>query len=189
VQTTWLEQTTAYDGSQLRAHWIYGVTGLVGDALVGFRGPCRVEVAEMADLADLSGPGIAGADMVHFVAELFDDGDLCRAVLRQRLMASTALELLWRRCPGADLRRAGDDLFVGPAKLSVSIATRSAVSTLLHLALNVTAAGTPVPAAGLEQLGVEPRAFGEELLAACSREEASMQQARCLVRAKGESSR
>ena len=85
MKTQWLDQTIAYDGSQLRAHWILRVAGLAGDAVVAFRGPCRVRLSEMADLEDLlEGPGIAGDDMLHFVAEVFDDGDLLRAVYRQR---------------------------------------------------------------------------------------------------------
>ena len=41
MKTQWLDQTIAYDGSQLRAHWILRATGLVGDGVVAFRGPCR----------------------------------------------------------------------------------------------------------------------------------------------------
>ena len=44
------DETIAYDGSQLRAHWILRATGLVGDAVVAFRGPCKVADREMADL-------------------------------------------------------------------------------------------------------------------------------------------
>ena len=48
--THWIDRRIAYDGSQLSAHWILAETGLAGDALVAFRGPCRVERAEIADL-------------------------------------------------------------------------------------------------------------------------------------------
>jgi hypothetical protein len=182
-----MTRTIAYDGSQLRSHWIMRSTRIAGDAMVAFRGPCDVSETEMADLEDaLAGAAIRGADMVHFVAERFDDGDLDRAVLRQRLLAARALELL--RAMGkrsAKLVRMGDDLFAGRRKLSISVATRSAVSTLLHFAVNVSNAGTPVPTASLQDLGVEPEQFARALLAATRAEESSITAARCKVRPRG----
>src|SRR5262245_28632537 len=163
MKTRFLEQTLAYDGSQLRAHWILRTTGIVGDALVAWRGPCRVRSEEMADLADLDGPGIAGDDMLHFVMERFDDGDLERAVLRQRLLAALALELLRKEAPASELSRDGDDLYAGAGKLSISIATKTACSSLWHFAVNVSNRGTPVPTAALSDLGVDPRVFADQL--------------------------
>ena len=95
--TRWIDETIAYDGSQLRAHWILSQCGLVGDALVAFRGPCRVTAVEMADLADLDGPGIAGADMVHFLWESFAEPGLLLAVHRQRLLAAQASTIRARK--------------------------------------------------------------------------------------------
>lgn len=187
MKTRWIESAIHYDGSQLRPHWIYRATGLVGDALVAFRGGCRVAPAEMADVADLQhGPGIAGADMLHFLWEVFDDCDLTRAVLRQRLLVALALEELRALRPDAALRRDGDDLFAGERKLSISVATRSTVSTLVHFAINVASAGAPVPIASLTDLGVDVRAFADRLLAAAQREDESIAEARCLVRGKAE---
>ena len=183
MNTHWLDLQVTYDGSQLRPHWIRRTTGVVGDAIVAFRGPCAVSQTEMADLVDLlDGSAIAGDDMLHFVAELFDDGDLPRALLRQRLLTAMAMEQLGLLAPGAELRRDGDDLFVGECKLSISVATRSMVSTLLHFAVNVGTAGTPVPTVGLSDLGVDAREFADRLLAAVAREEDSMAAARCQVR-------
>jgi len=34
MKTCWLDERIAYDGSQLRAHWILAKTGLAGDAAV-----------------------------------------------------------------------------------------------------------------------------------------------------------
>jgi hypothetical protein len=90
------DETIVYDGSQLRAHWLLARFGLVGDALVAFRGPCAVRGEEMADLADLDGPGIAGADMVHFVWETFTATDLLLAVHRQRLRRRARCSANWR---------------------------------------------------------------------------------------------
>ena len=47
----------------------------------------------------------------------------------------------------------------GCKKLSVSIATASPVSCLIHAGINVTTAGTPVQTASLEMLGVDPNAY------------------------------
>ena len=197
----WIDRVIAYDGSQLRAHWILQCTGIAGDALVAFRGPCRVADAEMADLEDLGGPGIAGDDMVHFLWESFDDAALTEAIWRQRLLTCIAAESLLATGAGHAstggrgpdqptarpvVVRDGDDLFVGSGKLSISIATRSPVSTLIHLAVNVSPSGAPVPVASLAELGVEPEAFAREVLDRTAREVESVRRARAKVRAKGE---
>jgi hypothetical protein len=140
----------------------------------------------MADVGDLlHGPGIRSADMVHVVAEHFEDADLVRAVMRQRLLAALAAETL-ARSARARVVRAGDDLYLGKRKLSVSVATVTPVSTVIHFGINVTGAGAPrgVRVAGLTDLGVAPRAFAVDLLAAFSAELASVAEARCLVRGK-----
>lgn len=188
MHTEWIDRTVRYDGSQLRSHWIRRTIDHVGDAWVAFRGPCAVSMEEMADLEDLlSGPGIAGDDMVHFVGEFFDGGDLPRAVLRQRLFAATALEVVrdLATAPTAGLRRDGDDLYLADAKLSISVATKSLVSSLLHFAANVTTAGTPVRTVGLSDLGIAPKAFAGEVLTRVLAEETSMHRARCQVLPKG----
>lgn len=182
----WIEREIRYDGSQLRAHWILREHGIAGDALVGFRGPCDVLDAEVADLEDLGGPGIAGADMLHFIWERFDDDGLRAAIVRQRLLSCIAAESLRELGAPETLRRDGDDLFVGDAKLSISIATRSTVSTLMHFALNITNSGTPVKTAALSDFGVDPEACARTILERVVREEQSMQLARAKVRAKGE---
>jgi uncharacterized protein len=80
------------------------------------------------------------------------------------------------------LRRSGDDLFVGDHKLSVSIATVSPVSTLIHLGINIDPAGAPVAAVGLDDLGIEPTRFAKDLLLGFVSETGSVQNARCKVR-------
>lgn len=186
MKSLWLDERIAYDGSQLRAHWILDRCGIVGDAMVGFAGPCRVRKEEIADLADLDGPGIAGDDMVHFVWESFAAPDLLLAVHRQRLLAAQAAEVLRELAPSAIVRRDGDDLWVGTGKLSISIATVSPVSALVHFAVNATPGGAPVAIAALQQLGVAPAAFARELLARAAREQDSIAAARSKVRPKGE---
>ena len=55
-------------------------------------------------------------------------------------------------------------------KLSISVATISPHSGLIHAAFNFRGEGAPVAAIGLEELGVAPREFGEQLLAAYAAE-------------------
>lgn len=186
MKARWIGRRLDYDGSQLRPHWILRTTGIVGDAIVAFRGACRLPLAEFADLEDaIAEARIEGDDMVHFVLERFDDGDLDRATVRQRLLAARTLEVVRElsgaRSARARLRREGDDLFAGVGKLSISVATKSPVSSLIHLGVNVTTAGTPVRTASLAVLGVDPTVFAREVLARTVREEESMAKARCKV--------
>ena len=64
------------------------------------------------------------------------------------------------RASGELVTRSGDDLFWNDGqtdrKLSVSIVTASPVSRLLHAGINLDAAGAPVAAAGLFDLGIAP---------------------------------
>ncbi len=186
MKTHWIDERIAYDGSQLRAHWILARTGIPGDVLVAFRGPCRVLEGEIADLADIDGPGIAGDDMVHFVWETFCTPELLLAVHRQRLLAAQAAEILHAMAAPAMVRRDGDDLWVGTGKLSISIATVTPVSSLIHFAVNATKGGAPVATADLTQLGIDPRAYANALLARAAIEAESIEIARAKVRPKGE---
>ena len=186
MNVRWLTEAIPYDGSQLRPHWILRRTGIVGDAAVGWRGPCRIADDEMADLEDLlAGATIAGDDMVHIVWEMFDSRDLTTATTRQRLLAAMAGEQLAAAGSTVAIRRSGDDLYAGAGKLSISVATKSGVSSLIHFAVNATPAGVPVRAASLQELDIEPDAFGESLLARLQDEVAGIARARCRVRFRG----
>lgn len=185
MKVQWLKRRLTYDGTQLRSHWILATTGLVGDALVAFRGPCALPPVEYADLEDrLAGAVIAADDMLHFVWERFDDGDLDRATLRQRLLAARVLATLGRLAPACAprLQREGDDLFYGRGKLSISVATRSVVSTLIHFGLNIDNRGTPVNTASLADLGLQPARVAGAVLRDTEHEESAMVRARCKVR-------
>jgi hypothetical protein len=184
VKTRFIGDEIAYDGAQLRAHWILRTFGITGDALVAFVGPCSVRLEEMADLADFAGPGIAGDRMLHFLWERFDEASLEAGVVRQRLFACMAAEAIAAR--GVVVRREGDDLFIAERKLSISIATRSSVSSLLHFAMNVSTDGTPVPTAGLDEVGIDPAELARDILQRVAAEEESIHEARVKVRAKGE---
>jgi uncharacterized protein len=174
------EGARPYTGAELRSLWIYRTFGIEGDATVAFIGPCDVAGERLVDQVDAqAGSSIAAASMLHLVVEHFGP-DLRLAVHRQRLLVCLAREALGDTV--ASLRRDGDDLYVGQRKLSVSIATVSPVSSLIHLGLNVDPAGAPVPACGLGELGVDPRGFAERLMAAYGAEIESVERARCTVR-------
>ncbi len=169
-----------YDGTQLRSHWAFDTFGVSGDCLVVFRGACNVELSNLVDLADRrAGQGIRAADMLHFIAEHFCC-DLPRAVLLQRLLVCIAAEALAGL--GVPVQRRNDDLFVHGRKLSVSIATVSPVSGLIHLGINVDPSGAPVPAIGLGHLSVDPEGLGRRIAGAYRDELTSITEAQVKVR-------
>ena len=111
-----------YDGTQIHSLWAYRSFGVQGDSLVAFVGGCEIPFANMVDLEDVRAKSrIASPRMLHFIGEHFDL-DLEKAVLRQRLLAAIVRDEL-----GGEVRRDGDDLFLGPGKLSISIATLTCV--------------------------------------------------------------
>lgn len=189
MQTKYIsEKAIKYDGLQLAPHWIYQSFGLLGDAAVSFRGECEVKITEMVDLEDVrANAPIYSQEMLHFILEFFDN-DLEKAVYRQRLLITTIKESLERR--DLVVRRSGDDLFLRRSdgtngKLSVSIATASPVSTLIHTGLNIISEGTPVPTVGLQDLGIngfEIQALAIEVLGRYAEEVADIWLARCKVR-------
>jgi len=158
-----LKERINYDGSQLRPHWVYYQTGIVGDAVVAFVGACRVKGASVVDVTDArAGRVVVAKDMLHFIAEHFGAG-LLEASLLQRLLVFCCFEALSARGVAGLIRR-GDDLFVGAAKLSVSVATVSPVSALIHLGLNIDKTGCPVNAATLPEIGVTPDELAQDIL-------------------------
>ncbi len=172
-----------YTGRELASHFAYRRFDLLGDSCVAFIGPCRVETEALIDLADSKrSERIVSERMLHFIVEHFDGLDIGRAVLRQRLFASIVREALEARGVQGIVRR-GDDLFAGDAKLSVSIATASPVSTLIHFGINVSSRGTPVKTLGLEDARVDPRDLARAVLDAYRSEMASIDEARTKVRA------
>jgi uncharacterized protein len=155
-----IDEEFSYTGEELSNHWIYKNFGILGDAVVGFVGPCDIEKHMMVDLEDvLNDDQIYSTRMLNFIVEIFD-ADLREGVLLQRLFTSIIhgklLDLIGKK-PNMALRRIGDDLFVNETKkLSVSICTVSPTSILIHTGLNVQSEGTPVEAAGLSsELGIQ----------------------------------
>lgn len=161
MKTKWLKQTEKYDGTQLRSLYAYLGHKILGDSAVAWRGACEVTFDHMVDGEDLlDRSAICGSDMVHFIVEVFDH-KLMTGVLLQRLFATIVRDVLYKMSPVRNLRilREGDDLYWKGRKLSISIATSSPVSTMVHFAVNVSTKGTPVETAGLEDLRIHPQKF------------------------------
>ena len=155
-------KTIEYDGSQLSPLWAYESFDVQGDSIVSFRGPCNISEEYMVDIEDRrKNAEISSPDMLHFIVEYFGV-EIDRIVLVQRLLISTTVDLLRESIyQEAEVEREFDNIYAfAPeenerGKLSVSVATVSPVSGLIHLGLNITSDGTPVKAAGLEEIGVE----------------------------------
>lgn len=180
------DRQITYDGHQLAPHWIYRNFDLLGDATIAFVGPCHLALSEMVDLEDVKAQApIYSPLMLHLIAEFFQT-DLELAVYRQRLLIVIAKELL-QEFTSETIQRQGDDLYLTlmgkRGKLSVSIATASPTSTLIHTGFNIETAGTPVPTVGLAQLGIEVSSFATELLRRYDAEVQDIWLARCKVRA------
>lgn len=184
MQEFFVKETITYDGTQLSSHWAYRNFGIQGDSVIFFRGPCQVALTEMVDLKDvLNNSPIYSTDMLHFIVEHFDL-DLEKTIIRQRLFIAILKDIITEKS-GITLSRYGDDLFYGHRKLTVSIATLTPVSTMIHTGVNVTGKDAPVPAVGLAEIGLaagEIEAVGRLLCQAYIKEYQEIKMARCKVR-------
>ena len=160
-----LEEKINYDGSQLHSLFAYLNFGVAGDSLVSFRGGCKIDFSRMLDGEDLNQRAIIeGSDMLHFIIELFDL-ELYSAVCLQRIFADHVKEIVLEMTQFKYFfERSGDDVFIidqdgTRRKLSISIATKSPISSLIHFAVNVSTVGTPVPTVGLAELKIDTHSF------------------------------
>lgn len=153
MHTKLIDKEIKYIGSQLAPHWIYKNFKLQGDAIVAFIGECEVALTEMVDIEDvINNEPIYSKSMLSFITEQFNV-NLVEGVFRQRLLICIIKELLEER--GIFVVRNGDDLMINGKKLSVSIATKSTTSILIHTGLNILSEGAPVKASGLtSELGI-----------------------------------
>ncbi len=174
MKSKFIDELENYDGSQLVSLRSYLRHKLLGDSIVAWVGSCDVTFEHMVDGEDLLDQArIAGDQMLHFIVEKFDC-TLLAAVALQRLLAAIVKDELQRSSPKRDLavnlRRDGDDIFLGDKKLSISIATQSPLSSLIHFAVNITNVGTPVETLSLEDLGLEPKRFAQQVMSVFCRE-------------------
>lgn len=164
MKTKFIEQAIKYEGHQLAPHWIYKNFKIQGDSIVAFTGECEVKLTEMVDIEDvINDEPIYSKNMLSFISEQFGVG-ITEGVYRQRLLICTIKEALERR--GIKVVRSGDDLFCDGKKLTVSIATKSLTSVLIHTGVNIDSEGAPVKASGLtNDLGItEIESFAKEVM-------------------------
>lgn len=148
MKTLYIDNEIKYIGSQLAPHWIYKSFNIQGDAIVAFCGECKVKLPEMVDIEDvINNEPIYSKYMLSFISEQFNIG-LIEGVLRQRLLITCIKEELEHR--GYRVKRDGDDLFIDNKKLSVSIATKSINSVLIHTGVNILGEGAPIEVSGLK---------------------------------------
>lgn len=176
-----IKENLKYDGKQLAPHWIYRNFSLLGDAIVAFIGETDVPIDNMVDLVDqVKNDYIYSPLMLNFIIEHFNTY-LELAIYRQRLLMCIIKEVIEIKDIKVD--RNGDDLFIGDGKLSVSIATRSLISTLIHVGVNIETEGTPVKTAGLKAIGIDSvEAFANEVMDKYIKELQAIDIARCKVR-------
>ncbi len=162
MKTKFISKALNYDGSQLRSHFAFESFNIVGDSIVSFIGGCEVS-SHMVDLADKKkNEFIYSEKMLHFIIEHFDD-DLEKAILRKRLLICVIHEELSKLSKKIFIRK-DNGIYFGNKKLTVAIATKSGVSTLIHIALNISSKNTPVKTISLNDLNISAGAFAKTIL-------------------------
>lgn len=182
LQTKFIEKEIPYTGAELCSHFIYDQFDILGDAAVAFIGSAKVDLNQMVDLEDVKQKKpIYSEKMVHFLIEHFET-NLKQMIFCQRMLIALMLEEVLKRTKALSLRRTGDDLFDNEAKLTVSIATVTPVSSVIHTGINISSRNTPVLTKGLEDYSIDPKDFAEIILQSYQREIESIQKAVCKVR-------
>lgn len=189
MQSLFIKNEIKYIGSQLSPHWIYKNFHILGDAIVAFTGEMDVKITEMVDIEDvISNSPIYSKKMVSFILEQFGIS-LSECVLRQRMLICIIIEELKEILENKfEIKRSGDDIFVNIngkyKKLSVSIATKSTTSGLIHTGLNIDPTGAPVDACGLTtDLGINDiETFAQNVMQRYIKENNEIFEATCKVR-------
>jgi hypothetical protein len=181
-----------YTGEELRPQIIATLLGkpVDDDAILAFIGPARVEASALVDMDDrIMARTIRADEMLHFIVELFGYG-LFQTVLFQRWLVEVVVSRIHYLGQNEDawVESRGDDIMVEfsdrpTGKLSVSIATTSAVGGLIHLGLNGRNDGTPerVDTACLRELGIDPKVMGIDVIHQVAERCKNMMAATCKV--------
>lgn len=159
-----LKTCMEYDGSQLRPFYPYEMSQERGDGIVAFVGPMCLSPKEMIDMEDvLSNDRIWSPSAINFIIELFHI-NIETCVLYQRAFMQTIVDDMLAEGHKGKLYSSiqsitleGDDIMVhdgeGLKKASVSIASVSHISGLMHVGLNLEVDDNiPVPAIGLKNI-------------------------------------
>jgi len=183
MKTYFYDTELKYDGTQLHSHFAYKNFNLLGDSIIAFIGPCNVPTENMVDLEDVqNNKNIFSENMLHFIVEHFDH-DLEKMIAYQRLLIDLIIQEMTESHEDLRLKRVGDDIYDDIYKVSVSIATSSPVSCLIHTGINVSSKNTPLPTKGLEDYGLNPHAVATGVMNRYRAEIDSMIKARAKVKA------
>ena len=168
MKTQFIEDEILYDGHQLKSLFAYMNYGISGNSILSWIGPCEIPSQHMVDGEDLrEGSPIRGHKMLHFIIEVFDT-DLIGTVALQRLFAAIVKDIaesLLKNSPSDfQLRRDGDDIYWQDKKFSISVASKSATSTMVHFAVNISNENTPVATCSLEDFQISPKEFSKAVL-------------------------
>jgi hypothetical protein len=177
-----IKEELAYTGEQLRSNFAYTSYGIAGDAIVAFCGPCDVKLKEMVDIEDLkAGKAIYSEFMLHFIVEHYDT-DIEKICLRQLILTTIVKDAINDIKGKMLVKRTNSDLFEEDAKISISVATVSPLSSLIHFGINITSTNTPVKTKGLKDYDIEPFEFANLILDRYTKEMEKLNIARCKVR-------
>ncbi|HAR62612.1 MAG: DUF366 domain-containing protein [Candidatus Margulisiibacteriota bacterium] len=158
MKTYFHNEQIIYDGSNLQSLYAYKNFDVNGDSVISFTGPCLVD-EHLVDIEDKKAHAFIRSDnMVHFIIEHFDIS-LTETIFRQRLFIAIIRDYL-----GSKVIRKGDDLFYDEGKLSVSIATQTPVSTIIHTGINIITDNTPIHTASLSELSIDPSTFAKAIM-------------------------
>lgn len=166
MKSLFIKEQLLYDGSQLTSHFAYKKYGIAGNSILAFTGPVKVDLNKMVDIEDvIKKEPISSDEMLNFIIEIYGV-DLVFTICLQRLFVSIIQDELNRSLDGFKITRNGDDLYYDERKLTVSIATVSPISALIHTALNVKSTGTPagLSVSCLEEMKINPYNFGQAVL-------------------------
>ncbi len=156
MKSLFVSEELKYAGEELCSHWAYTKFDLAGDSIVAFIGPCELKPEYLVGIDHYKRKTqVRSEKMLHFVVEHFDL-DLEKIILKQKLLVAILKDKLNHRLKGDILQRWGDDIYDGDAKLTISTATRTRVSTKIHLGINISSRNTPVKTKGLEDYGLDP---------------------------------
>lgn len=177
-----------YTGKELRSHFAYNNFGLQGDSIIAFIGGCDISSENMLDLEDVRTKSkIYSKKMLHFMIEHFDS-NLENIILKQRLFVSIVTDEI-KKITKRQVIRLGDDIYDRNKKFSISIATISPVSGMIHFGINVISKGAPVPAIGLADYRINPKHFAGVIIDRYVEEIESINKAKCKVKWIGNANR
>ena len=184
MKTLFINEEIKYTGKELSPHWIYKNFHIQGNCIIAFIGECNVNLTHMVDIEDvINNEPIYSKKMLNFIEENFNS-TLEETVYKQRLLVTITKEVIEKHSPSVKIIRSGDDLYIDNKKLSVSIATKSITSTLIHFGLNIISEGAPIKAADLinDAKITDINDFANKILNAYKEETEDISLATCKVR-------